>query len=110
MLFNCARGSVSSWVRWSKVRFPQYWAGDPPLPPVPAPCLVSSWRGHLCFRLGRGGPGGHASRDLVRFADSLHCEFVVSLVCALDNTGLPHHRQGLADCLDSFSDFLADIL
>ncbi len=71
MLFNCASGSVSSWVRWSEVRFPQYWAGDPPLPPVPAPSLVSSWRGHLCFRLGRGGASCHASRNLVRLADSL---------------------------------------
>src|SRR5712692_7959744 len=110
MLFNCASGSVSSWVRWSKVRFPKYWAGDPPLPPVPAPSLVSSWRGHLCFRLGRGGTSGHASRDLVRLANFLDRESVVSLVGPLDNTGLAHHCQSIADCLDRFSDGFADIL
>src|SRR5260370_35643582 len=37
MLFICCRGSVVSCARWSKVRFPQFQAGKPPLPSYASP-------------------------------------------------------------------------
>src|SRR2546428_12970768 len=83
---------------------------DIAIPPVSVRSLVSSCCVHLCFMLGRCGGSCHASRDLVRLADSLDREPLVSLIGPLNDTCLPHHRQGIADCLDRFSDSLADIL
>src|SRR5713101_6549328 len=101
ILFISVRFSVSSWVRWSKLRFPQFHAGDPPLPVTPAPIHVSSCGSHLF--LSGCDPSVQAPGGLVRFSYSLNRQLVIPVGTPFYNACLREYCECVSNCLDSFS-------